>query len=1336
MALYRRQYLLMPPIEGSKKKKGASSTPKPAVESPNTLQSKTTGRIIDVLSEGEIEGLVDGAKSIYLDSTPLQNSDGSYNFQGLTWELKEGTPDQAALGGFAQTENEIEVGAELTKAASLVRTISEADIDAIRIKIRVPQLTYQDSNGNLRGSSVQFQIEIQPNGGAYALATLKNETNPVTIEGKNTSVYEAQYRVDLPSGGAPWNIKLTRLTDDSMSATLQNKTYWSTYTKIIDAKLSYPDTALVGVEVDAALFGNELPDRAYEIKGIKIQIPSNYNPTTRVYTGIWDGTFQTAWSNNPAWVLYDILTNERYGLGNSISPSQVDKFALYEIAQYCDELVDDGRGGQEPRFTFNTVISTRREAYDVINAIVSSFRGMAFWASGSVSITQDKASDPVKLVTNANVVNGVFTYSGTSLKSRHTAALVTWTNPDDGYKPAIAVVEDQELINQYGWEQVDVVAYGSTSEGQAIRFGKWILDSERYETETVKYKASFDHADIRPGDIVSILDRFYAGVRHGGRIVSIDEQSLETDITIDSAVTIESGQSYTLSAQTPSGVVESLTVLNAPGSATIISCSGLFSELPINGAVFILTATSVNPRKFRVISVKEEEKNIWEITGLLHDPTKYARIEDGITVEAPSYSAIPTGVLGLPSNIGFQEYLYRVGPNIRNALTISWTPSSDPRVQYYDIQYLPPGEASYKQLAQITGTAYDLQDVEPGVYAFRIRSVDGLGGARSPIVEASHEAVGLQAPPADVENFKISILGSTAYLSWDANTDLDLNHYVLKYTQKTDGTASWATSQVLRDGIQSTSVAVPAFSGTFLIKAVDSSGVESVNETVIITTVSLIEAFNTVETVTETPALAGLHVDTEADAGTLKLAEIGLPAAEWGNTTGSPTRIMNIAALGAMNNIPGFTMFLVFRTSESNEYMGMFRITQAAWAGEKFQIERGDGTRRLLFKIKQKDSDSIDQGFSTTGAYNLNEFTVLVVRCNFPTGEFIARTNKTQVYSNPFATTGGNSESVNAAYVQIGNWFNSGTFDANSDFIHCTFYQSVLSDANMQAFEEELYNRYVTANNVALNPSSYGTVYWNFQPDGSLGTTLTTNYDVSGGLIDKWWDDSGNGRHATQSGTSRFQYKPDAVGAVEIATDGYYYFDNAVDLGAIYTSRINVNLDAFGSDTLNSVDRWTNVDNVDNWDGTDPSKWDVKIQVRTTNDDPLQTDASWTEWGDLVVADYTARGFEFRAHLIAYQYGITPIVTTLEVNVDMPDRVDGKNDVVCPIGGLTVSFAPAFNTTPAIAISAEDMAKDDRYTITSKSATGFHIEFFNTSGSSIQRTFDWVAKGFGRQAVA
>lgn len=1323
-------------ISGRKGKKAQASTPKPAVESPNTLQSKTTGRIIDILSDGEIQGLVDGAKSIYLDETPLQNADDTYNFQGLSWEIKTGTPDQTALSGFAQTENEIDVGAELTKSASLVRTVSDADTDALRIKIRIPQLTFQDSQGNLKGTSVQFQIEIQPNGGSYALATLKNEENPITIDGKNTSPYEAQYRIDLPAGGAPWNIKLTRITDDSTTATLSNKTYWSTYTKVIDAKLSYPDTALIGIEVDASLFGNELPARAYEVYGIKIQVPNNYDPETREYTGLWAGTFQTAYSNNPAWVLYDLMTNNRYGLGESINANQIDKFAFYEIAQYCDELVDDGFGGQEPRFTINTVINTRRQAYDVINVVVSSFRGMAFWASGSVAVTQDSPADPVKLVTNANVINGDFTYSGTSLKSRHTAALVTWNDPDDAYKPSIAVIEDQESINQYGWKQVDVAAYGATSKGQAVRFGKWILDAEKNETETIKYRASFDHVDLRPGDIISVSDSFYAGIRHGGRITAIEEVSLETHVTIDANVTIEADENYTLSVALPDGTLESFSLLNDLGETNILQLDGLFSSLPIIGAMFILTSTSVNPRQFRVISIREEEKNIWEVTGLYYDPNKYARVEDGLVLETPSFTTIQTGPLGLPTNIGFQEYLYRVGPSIRNALTISWTPATDPRVQYYNIEYKTPDDAGFRQLTQVSGTSYDLQDVENGTYQFRLRSVDGLGGVMGTPITESYEAQGLLSPPSDVENFKISVLGNSAYLSWDANQDLDLAYYVLRYSQKFDGTATWATSQVLRDGLSATSVTVPAFSGTFLIKAVDSSGVESVNATVIMTSISLIDALNSVETITETPALAGTFIDTEADSGALKLNETGLPGAEYGNTFSTTTRQMSIPALGALNNIAGFSLFIVMRTSEINEYMGLFRICEASGTNPKFQIERGDGTGRFLIKVEQKDSDTVISQFTSNNSYIVNEFCVLAVKVVFTAGTVVVKTNGVSVLSTTFTTDGGNSEAVNASRIDLGNWFNAFDYSAGTNFIHMTMFQSALSDTDFNAYSSDLYARYVLSNNTDVDPTLYGTPYINYRPDGNLGSQAGTNFNVTTALIDKWWDDSGNGHHATQSGSARFQYAADLIGSVNIAMEGYYYFANYIDLGDIFTSRLTAILDAFGSDTLNNVDRWTNVDDIANWDGADPSKWDVKIETRYTTGDPESTDAEWSEWDEMVIADYTARAFEFRALLIAYQYGITPIVETLGVSIDMADRVDGNNDVTCPIGGLSVVFDYAFNQTPAIAISAEDMASSDRYTITSKTAAGFTIEFFDVADSSIEKTFDWVAKGYGKRNMA
>ena len=1078
---------------GGKKKRTSSttaSTVRVATEAPNTLQSKNTARVIDLIAEGPIAGLVNGAQSIYFDDTPLQNSDGTYNFQGVVWEAKDGDPDQDPLSGFTQAEVEVAVGAEVTYSSPVVRTISEPDIDAVRVKIRMPQLTYQDPNsGDLVGTSVQFQIEVQPSGGAYSLATLQNVSNPVTISGKSTSPYEVAYRVPL-TGSAPWNIRVTRLTADSGTVTLQNDTIWSTYTKLIDAKFRYPDSALVGISLDAADFGTEIPTRAYEVYGKEIQIPSNYNPDTRVYTGVWDGTFAVDYSNNPAWVLYDLLTNARYGLGEFIDADQIDKFSLYDIGVYCDELVDDGYGEEEPRFTFNGVIETRQEAYDVINAITSAFRGMAYWGSGTVNVTQDAPADPVKLVTPANVIDGHFDYSGTGLKARHTVVKVTWNDPEDNYKAAIAIVEDKEAIAAYGWRELDTVAFGCTSRGQAVRYGRWILDSEKNETETVTYKAGFDHLDVRPGDIIAVADPAYAAVRLGGRVVTPGT----TSIVIDHAITIESGETYTLSVVLPDGSIEERTLTNSPGSATTLTWSGALSDTPLAGAMWVVSASNVEPRKFRVLAIREAEKAVYEITALFHDPNKYDRVESNLVVERPSYTALPTGPLSPPTDLRFNEYLYQAGPAVRSAITVGWTNSRDARVTQYQVEFKGPNDPEYRLLGEVSGNSIDYQDNTDGLYSFRVRGVEGITGVKSAYLTLDYEAGGLLAPPSDVDDFNIQIVGTTAYLSWDAVTDLDLDHYVIKFSNATSG-ASWGSANVLMDRISrdATGISVQAMVGTYLIKAVDTSGVESESESLIVSTISALDGLNVVETVTEHPAFSGSTADVTVVDGVLRLSGV----------------------------------------------------------------------------------DTVD------------------------------------------------------------DW-------ADVDAV--------------------------------------------------------TN-----------WDIGDNGIEAL----------------------GVYEFANSVDLGAVYTSRLTSNMTVYGADLLSNVDEWTDVDAIDNWDGGDPSKWGVELQVRTTEDNPAGS-PTWSDWARFVVGDYTARAFEFRLILYSYQTGITPIVEELSVSVDMPDRQAGDNDVTCTAGGVTVTFTPAFKARPSLGLAPQDLDTGDYWLITSLSATGFHIEFFNDSAVSIERTFDWVAVGYGR----
>lgn len=855
---------------GEKGGKAGGGSSRTAREAPNTLQSNTVAKVVDILSEGEIEGLVNGDKSIFFDATPLQNpSDDSYNFNGIIVETRMGTPDQEYLTGFQSVETEVAVGVKVIQSTPIIRTISDAETDAIRLKIRTPALTQQDtSNGDLNGTSVQFKIEVQPDGGSYTLADI-GAPNPYTLSGKTTSPYEVDFRVPLPAGGDPWNVKVTRITPDSGSVALVNEIYWSSYTKLIDNKLTYPDVALIGLRVDAQQFNQTIPSRAYEIKGIKVKVPSNYNPITREYTGLWDGTFDIAWTDNPAWILYDLMTNERYGLGDVLKEELIDKYSFYSIAQYNDELVPDGYGGMEPRFRFNGVLQTREEAYDVLSSVASCMNCQTYWSAGIVMISQDRPSDPVKLVSPANVIGGEFTYSGTALKARNSVVAVQWNDPDDFYQPAVTLVEDADMIDQVGWRQKDVAAYGCTSRGQAYRFGKWIIDTERHSTEILSYKASMDHVDVKPGDIIAVADPDYAGIRYGGRLVS----GTTTSATLDAPIDISDTEEYEIAIMLDNGQIEERVVTNVAGTHTTLTWDSALSLTPSAGAMWVITGTNVAPRQFRVVGVSETEANIFEINAIYHDPTKYDRIEQDFNLASPNFTILPSGPIRTPSGVSVSEYVYQAGARVKSAVTLSWTAAADPRVAFYQVEIKRPGTDYFAGIGATSGVSIDIPDTPNGVYSFRVRAVDNLGRF-SEYATLNTSLLGLLAPPSDVSVFQINTNGDLSFLSWTAVPDLDVSHYTIKYYPITSG-ATWnnATVIVPRVSRDTTSVTVPSRVGTYLIKAFDQSGVESVNATMVVTANSLLAQTNAVVTITEDPSWSGTMTATVNDTGILKLDE-------------------------------------------------------------------------------------------------------------------------------------------------------------------------------------------------------------------------------------------------------------------------------------------------------------------------------------------------------------------------------------------------------------------------------------------------------------------------------
>ena len=840
-------------------KGGGGGSARVAVEAPDSLRSKAFARVLDLICEGEIEGLVNGAKSIYLDETPLQNEDGSFNFQGLETTSRNGSQFQTHIPGFTAVENEAYVGVEVKASAAVTRQVSNPEIDAVRVRISIPQLTSQNmSNGDINGTTVEYRIQLQSNGGGFV------DVATDTVTGKTTSKYERSYRIEL-TGSAPWDIRVSRITADSTQSALQNKTFWESYTELIDAKLRYPNSALVGIKIDSSQF-NTIPTRAYDMKLLKVKVPTNYNPVTRAYTGIWDGTFTVAWTDNPAWCFYDLLTNERYGLGGLLDESQIDKWALYTSARYCDELVPDGFGSTEPRFTCNMYIQSRNDAFRVMQDMASIFRGMIYWQSGAVTVAQDAPSDPVHLYTPANVIDGIFNYQGSSAKMRHSVALVSWNDPDDFYRQKVEYVEDAAAIARYGIVQTSVVAIGCTSRGQANRVGRWLLYSEQSESEIVAFKTGMDGAVCRPGQIIAVSDPVRGGTRRGGRVLA----ATVSTITLDAPVTLPAGGN-TISVMLPNGTVENRTVASVAGSNVLAAAP--FSQAPAAGAIWVIESTNLQNQLFKVVSVVESEDN-FEINALAHNPQKYDAIEDGLVLQPRAISNLSVAPTS-PTNIVVNESLYESQAEVKTVIGVSWDAVQS--ATSYLVAY-KVGDGNFINVPETQTNSVELRDVTDGVYTFSVVAVNSLG-KRSAAATKMQTILAQTAPPGDVQNFSLIPVAGMAYLSWDKAADLDVlvgGTVRIRWTPKT-------TDQDWNDGVDilpamsgnQRNAQAPLLSGTYMAKFVDSSGNPSQSATLIVTEMADSLSYNVVQTVTESTTFTGTKTNCVVDTGELQLAVVG-----------------------------------------------------------------------------------------------------------------------------------------------------------------------------------------------------------------------------------------------------------------------------------------------------------------------------------------------------------------------------------------------------------------------------------------------------------------------------
>lgn len=717
-------------------KDGGAQQAQQAVEAPDSLHSEATARVLDMVCEGEIEGWADSAnplQCVYVDETPLQNPDGTMNFEGMTANnivLAKGTPSQDYIPGFAEASSEIAVGVEIRRDSPVVRQVINLDADAIKVRISTPALQAQDkSNGNINPTAVDFNIEVQPNGGTY---TSIFTSGSARFEGKSASKYERTFYAKL-SGAGPWNVRVTRISPDAPDQSIQNKLNFESYTEIVEGKFRYPNTALVGVQLNAKQF-SAIPQRAYRLKLLRIRVPSNYDPLTRNYTGTWDGSFKLAWSNNPAWCFYDLLTSSRYGLGDLIPENQVDKWSLYQIGQYCDAVdangnyvgVDDGFGGKEPRFTLNLLIQNREQAFKVLNDLASTFRGMTYNFGGTVWSVADAPKDPVMAFSPANVVDGVFSYTGSARRARHNVALVRWNDPDNFYKQSVEYVADEAAIAQQGIQQTEVVAFGCTSRGQAHRVGKWLIDSEQTQTDVVSFKTGMDASYVVPGDIVEIFDPNRAGRRMGGRLLS----ATATSVQLDAPVTLEAGISYTVVVHLPNGSRQERAISNAAGTTDTLIVNLAFDQVPQAMSVWGLKASNLAPQLARVLSLSDEGDGTYGVSALLHDANKYTRVETGIVLEASPISQLPdASKVPQPENLSLQT-LFVASQSITGlAIDVSWSvpsTSAGAQVARFAVQYRR-SQDNWTYLPEMDARAVRIDNVVPGDYEVQVRAISLLG---------------------------------------------------------------------------------------------------------------------------------------------------------------------------------------------------------------------------------------------------------------------------------------------------------------------------------------------------------------------------------------------------------------------------------------------------------------------------------------------------------------------------------------------------------------------------------------------------------------------------------
>lgn len=826
------------PIAGAS---GGSKSPSVPREDPDNLQSSAYVNIIDLIGEGQIGGLVDNVdgdsltekeKSIFFDGTRLRHTNGELNFANVSWAERVGLQRQDYIEGFGEgVETPFYKNVQLKSGIPSAFTVSNPNADRVRIILAVNSLLSTDrSSGDTYGTSVEFQIKLSVNNGPYEILANKK------ITGKTTSRYQRSFSFDLPkkkADGTPitaWSFQITRTTPDSNSSYLQNTTFFESYSEVELTKFSYPNVALVATRFSSETFSS-IPKREYLVDGLLIKVPSNRNKDGS-YTGPWDGTFKLESSSNPAWIMYDLLLSKRYGLGEYITPEMIDESRLYVIGQYCDQLVDDGFGNKEPRYTINCVINTRVEAYDLIVDICSAFNGMAYWAGHMVGFTIDAPGTPQMLFNNTNIV-GDFSYQGTSNKDRHSVAVVTWNDPNDDYKQVPEVVEDPELIERYGIRKTEVMAFGCTSRGQAARYGRWLLYSEHQQSETITFNVGIDAALLLPGDLIYVQDRDRAGKRFGGRLLDCTAKQAVLDDLVDFGeftdltlvIRLEDGSlaerviaSHTKKTVTVSGHTKEVTVVEWAEALTV---------MPVKYALWIIKAAELQPVIARVVNVAQgEEKGTYNITAVPHNPNKYQSIENDLMLDVPPTSILNSRNQEPPASVEIKSEIITTQNVAKTRLVISWKEAKN--AARYEVEW-KRNDGNWVKLPQTTSLSIEVEDVYAGAYTARVVAYNLFGARSYPKYSTSTDVKGKVGKPTNVLSLTTTPLLFGMKLDWVYPAgNSDLSHVVIEVSDRADGSnprllgnVSYPTNTLTIQGLQG------GLDQWYRTKTVDKSGNES-----------------------------------------------------------------------------------------------------------------------------------------------------------------------------------------------------------------------------------------------------------------------------------------------------------------------------------------------------------------------------------------------------------------------------------------------------------------------------------------------------------------------------